>query len=77
MHRDTLHVRFSDGLVGWRLALTKSRQDWKGIATYLTDVVVAGAQPTQHPVVLERRLCSVEDARERVVQDPSVPASDR
>jgi hypothetical protein len=55
---DTLHVTFHDGLVGWRLGLTRVAQGWSGLATYLTDVHVAGQRPYQHPITLTRRSCA-------------------
>lgn len=42
---DTLFIRVFDGLVGWDLALRREGHGFTGVATYLTDVFVAGWVP--------------------------------
>jgi hypothetical protein len=42
---DTLLIRVSDGLVGWDISLWRERDGFTGVATYLTDVRVAGWVP--------------------------------
>lgn len=56
---DTLELIVSDGLAGWRLALTPTADGWVGTGSYLTDVLVVG--PYERPRVrftLERRSCA-------------------
>lgn len=55
---DTLVATFFDGLVGWRLRLTRAPHGWTGEATYLTDVIVVGLKPYQHALTLTRRSCA-------------------
>lgn len=43
---DTLHIRVFDGLVGWDLALMRDDGRYRGIGTYLSDVIVIGREPT-------------------------------
>jgi hypothetical protein len=64
---DTLHVRVFDGLVGWRLALTRVGAGYAGTATYLTDVVVRGQPPHRIAVRMTRMRCPVGvNARQRL-----------
>jgi hypothetical protein len=55
---DTLIATFSDGLVGWRLRLTRVPQGWSGVAKYLSDAYVVGRPPYQHPITLTHRSCA-------------------
>jgi len=56
---DTLRVVLSDGLAGWRLALTRTSAGWIGVGTYLTDVVVAGGyEPPRVRFLLVRQPCA-------------------
>lgn len=57
MQGDSLHLRVFDCLVGWNVAAVGDSLGYTGIATYLTDVVVAGAQPHRIPVHLEPTPC--------------------
>lgn len=57
IERDTLRITFSDGLVGWRLQLTPTKDGWEGNATYLTDAVVRGRSPYQSAINLKRESC--------------------
>ena len=54
---DTLRLRLSDGLVGWDVVATPDSLAYVGIATYLTDVVVKGAEPLRVRVRLEPTVC--------------------
>ena len=47
---DTLLIRVSDGLAGWNMALQRRQDEFVGVATYLTDVRVAGWVPPQKDV---------------------------
>lgn len=42
---DTLLIRVFDGLVGWDISLWREHDGFTGVATYLTDVRVAGWIP--------------------------------
>ena len=54
---DTFHPRVFDGLVGWDVAAVRDSLAYAGIATYLSDVVVAGMRPHRIPVRLEPTVC--------------------
>jgi hypothetical protein len=58
MRHDTLDLRVFDGLVGWDVAAAVVDSGaYAGIATYLTDVRVAGASPHRIPVALRETVC--------------------
>lgn len=59
---DTLLVRVSDGLVGWDLALRRERDEFQGLATYLTDVYVKGAVRLRREVHASTTTCPVPSA---------------
>ena len=54
---DTFHLRVFDGLVGWDVAAVRDSLGYAGIASYLSDVVVAGMRPHRMPVHLEPIAC--------------------
>jgi hypothetical protein len=54
---DTLALTVHDGVVGWRLMLTRRPGGWVGSGTYLTDAIVKNAKPAQRVFTLTRRTC--------------------
>src|SRR3954471_6869001 len=42
---DTIDFRVADPLVGWRVTMYPAGQAFTGVATYITDVMVAGRGP--------------------------------
>ena len=54
---DTIHFRVGDPLVGWNVTMHRVGRSFTGVATYISDVIVAGRAPTRVPVHAKRVRC--------------------
>jgi hypothetical protein len=63
---DSLQIRVSNGLVGWDISLRRRGDGFVGVATYLTDVRVAGAVPTRVDVSAARIKCPTLSQAQKV-----------
>src|SRR4051812_4045014 len=54
---DTIHFRVGDPLVGWRVTMHRAGRSFTGVATYITDVIVAGRGPIGVKVHAARVRC--------------------
>ncbi|HMH02407.1 MAG TPA: hypothetical protein VK555_13395, partial [Terriglobales bacterium] len=59
---DTLFIRVFDGLVGWDISLRRERNGLTGVATYLSDVRVAGWVPPRLNVSAAAVKCPASSA---------------
>ena len=54
---NTINFRVGDPLVGWNVTMRPEGRSFAGVATYLSDVIVAGRAPTRIKVHAKRVAC--------------------